>query len=85
MQGNTDFQAQLDVLLTHVDLAAKDAAAEFPLINAPDGLTAEDVEFYSDDAALMFEAQGLFLKAIAARYRCALARAVNARLFTESR
>jgi len=31
----------------------------------------------------MSEAQGLFLEAIASRYRRALARAVNARLFTE--
>lgn len=80
-----NFQHHLDALLAHVDATAELAAAEFPLINAPDGLTESDVEFYRDDAALMFEAQGLFLEAIAARYRRALARAVNARLFTENR
>lgn len=79
-----NFQYHLDALLAHVDAAAESAAAEFPLINAPDGLTESDVEFYHDDAALMFEAQGLFLEAVAARYRRALARAVNARLFTEN-
>jgi hypothetical protein len=80
-----NFQHHLDALLAHVDTTAEMAAAEFPLINAPDGLTAEDVEFYHDDAALLFGAQKLFLDAIAARYRVALARAVNARLFTEVR
>ena len=80
-----NFEHHLKALLTHVDTTAEMAAAEFPLINAPDGLTTEDVEFYSDDAALMFEAQALFLEAVAARYRRALARAVNARLFTGAR
>ena len=79
-----NFEHHLTALLAHVDTTAEMAAKDFPLINAPDGLTAEDVEFYSDDAALMFEAQGLFLEAVAARYRRALARAVNARLFSEN-
>jgi len=80
-----NFEHHLTALLAHVDATAESAAADFPLINAPDGLTAEDVEFYHDDAALLFGAQKLFLDAVAARYRSALARAVNARLFTESR
>ena len=80
-----NFEHHLKALLTHVDETAAMTAADFPLINAPDGLMAEDVEFYHDDAALMFGAQKLFLDAVAARYRSALARAVNARLFAESR
>lgn len=77
-----NFETHLDALLSHVDATAETAALNFPLINAPDGLTESDVQFYRSDAALMFEAQGLFLEAIAARYRRALAREVNARLFT---
>ena len=80
-----NFEHHLTALLSHVDETAALAAKEFPLINAPDGLTESDVEFYHDDAALMFNAQKLFLDAVAARYRRALARAVNARLFTGSR
>jgi hypothetical protein len=80
-----NFEHHLAALLTHVDETAALAAKDFPLINAPDGLTESDVAFYRDDAALMFEAQGLFLEAVAARYRRALARAVNARLFSELR
>jgi hypothetical protein len=77
------FETHLSALFAHVDATAESAAADFPLINAPDGLTESDVAFYRDDAALMLEAQGLFLEAVAARYRRALARAVNARLFAE--
>ena len=78
-----NFEHHLIALLAHVDATAESAAKDIDLINAPDGLTESDVQFYRSDAALMFEAQGLFLEAIAARYRRALARAVNARLFTE--
>ena len=78
-----NFEHHLTALLAHVDETASLAAKDFPPINAPDGLVESDVDFYRGDAALMFEAQGLFLEAIAARYRQALARAVNARLFTE--
>jgi hypothetical protein len=80
-----NFEHHLTALLTHVDATAEAAAKDIDLINAPYGLTESDVQFYRSDAALMFEAQGLFLDAVAARYRFALARAVNARLFTESR
>lgn len=80
------FQSHLDTLLAHVDATAEMVAAEFPLINAaPDGLTESDVAFYHDDAADLVRSQSHFLEALAARYRCALARAVNSRLFTESR
>jgi hypothetical protein len=78
-----NFEHHLTALLAHVDETASLAAKDFPLINAPNGLTESDVAFYRDDAALMLEAQGLFLEAVAARYRRALARAVNARLFAE--
>ena len=77
-----NFEHHLTALLAHVDATAEAAAKEIDLINAPDGLMESDVEFYQSDAALMFEAQGLFLEAVAARYRRTLARAVNVRLFT---
>ena len=77
-----NFEHHLTALLAHVDATAEAAAKEIDLINAPDGLMESDVQFDRSDAALMFEAQGLFLEAVAARYRRALARAVNVRLFT---
>jgi hypothetical protein len=79
-----NFEHHLAALLAHVDETASLAAKDFPLINAPDGLVESDVDFYRDDVALMVGAQGLFLEAVAARYRRALARAVNARLFSEN-
>ncbi len=79
-----NFEHHLAALFAHVDETATLAAKDFPLINAPDGLTESDVAFYRDDAALMVGVQCLFLKAVAARYRRALARAVNARLFSEN-
>lgn len=69
-------------LHARIDAAAQEAAAEFPLINAPDGLTADDVDFAADDAAELLSS---FLEGLSYRYRTALARAVNARLFTENR
>lgn len=69
-------------LHARIDAAAEAASAEFPLINAPDGLTADDVDFTADDVA---ELMSSFLEGLSYRYRVALARAVNARLFTESR
>jgi hypothetical protein len=80
-----NFEHHLTAFLAHVDETAALAAKDFPLINAPDGLEESDVAFYRDDAALMVGAQCLFLEAVAARYRRALARAVNARLFSEAR
>jgi hypothetical protein len=78
-----NFEHHLTALLAHVDATAESAANDIDLINAPDGLMESDVQFYRNDAALVFEAQALFLEAVAARYRRAFARAVNARLFTE--
>ena len=78
-----NFQHHLDALLAHVDTTALLAAENIDRANALGGLTESDVPFDRSDASLMFEAQGLFLEAIAARYRRTLARAVNARLFTE--
>ena len=78
-----NFGNHLTALLAHVDATAEAAAKEIDLINAPDGLMESDVQFCRSDAALMFEAQGLFLEAVAVCYRRTLARAVNARLFTE--
>jgi len=69
-------------LHARIDAAAQEAAADFPLINAPDGLTADDVDFTADDAA---EILSSFLEGLSYRYRVALARAVNARLFMENR
>ena len=70
-------------LHARIDAAAQEAAADFRLINAPeDGLTADDIDFTADDAAELLSS---FLDGLSYRYRVALARAVNARLFTESR
>jgi len=78
-----NFETHLRAILAHVDAAADNAAQDYELNVDSTDITADDVDFYIDDARDLLQSQTLFLEAIAARYRRSLARAVNARLFTE--
>lgn len=80
-----NFETQLRAILSHVDAAADNAAQDYELTEDSTDITADDVDFFMDDATDLLRSQSHFLEALAARYRRALARAVNARLFTESR
>ena len=78
-----NFETHLRAILAHVDAAADNAAQDYDLNEDSTDIIADDVDFFTDDARDLLQSQTLFLEAIAARYRRALARAVNARLFTE--
>lgn len=78
-----NFETHLRAILSHVDAAADNAAQDYDLVEDSKDIAADDVDFYIDDARDLLQSQTLFLEALAARYRRALARAVNARLFTE--
>lgn len=80
-----NFETQLRAILAHVDAAADNAAQDYELTEDSTDVTADEVDFFTDDAADLLRSQNHFLEALAARYRRALARVVNARLFTESR
>ena len=78
-----NFETHLRAVLAHVDAAADNAAQDYELNVDSTGINERCVDFYIDDASDLLQSQTLFLEALAARYRRALARAVNARLFTE--
>jgi hypothetical protein len=78
-----NFEIHLRALLSHIDAAADNVAQDYELTSDSTDITANDVDFFSDDAGDLLQSQSLFLEAIAARYRRALARVVNTRLFTE--
>jgi len=80
-----NFETHLRAILAHVDAAADNAAQDYELNGDATSINERCVDFYSDDARDLLQSQSLFLEALAARYRRALARAVNARLFAESR
>ena len=80
-----NFEVHLRAILSHVDAAADNAAQDYVLSEDSKDIVSDDVNFFIDDAADILQSQSHFLEALAARYRRALARAVNARLFTESR
>jgi hypothetical protein len=80
-----NFETHLRAVLAHIDAAADNAAQDYKLNVDSMDIVADDVDFYIDDAGDLLQSQTLFLEAVAARYRRALARAVNARLFTETR